>query len=122
MKTVENTLIECRSHDTGPYNVIDAMLTAAIDENVHLGCVYFFLRREPDILMKLLSLSSSASLTSGSNDDIISNNININNSNNQDDINDGRSNSDIDNNSGKNDLIEIITRNPKKRRKLNKET
>jgi hypothetical protein len=118
MKTVKNTLIKCRSHNTGPYNVADAILTAAIDENVHLDCVYFLLRREPDVLMKLLSFSSSASLTaSGSN----GNNCIISNSGiDKDDINDGGSNSDTDNISGNNDLMETTTRNPKKR-KLNKE-
>jgi hypothetical protein len=118
MKTVKNTLIKCRSHNTGPYNVVDAMLTAAIDENVHLDCVYFLLRREPDVLMKLLSFSSSASLTaSGSN----GNNCIISNSGiDKDDINDGGSNSDTDNISGNNDLMETTTRNPKKR-KINKE-
>jgi hypothetical protein len=33
---------------------IDALITAAIDKNIHLDCVYFLLRREPDILQKLL--------------------------------------------------------------------
>merc|ERR1711957_389279 len=43
------------SINTGPYNVVDALITAAIDGNIHLDCSYFLLRREPDILEKLLS-------------------------------------------------------------------
>jgi hypothetical protein len=43
-------------NNAGPYNVIDALLTAATDENIHLDCVYFLLRREPDVLQKLLAM------------------------------------------------------------------
>ncbi|OEU11617.1 hypothetical protein FRACYDRAFT_244735 [Fragilariopsis cylindrus CCMP1102] len=57
MKVVEDTLI--RYSDT-PINVADALLSAAVDENVHLDCVYFLLRRQPDVLLKLLSSSSSS--------------------------------------------------------------
>ena len=60
MKVVEDTLI--RYSDT-PINVADALLLAAVDENVHLDCVYFLLRRQPDVLVELLSLSSSSSPT-----------------------------------------------------------
>ena len=56
MKIVEETL--ARFPDT-PLNVIDALLSAAIDENSHLDGVYFLLRREPDVLVKLLSQSQS---------------------------------------------------------------
>ena len=59
MKAIEDSL---RNNTAGPYNVVDALITAAIDEHVHLDCVYFLLRREPDVLVKLLS-SSTASLT-----------------------------------------------------------
>ena len=52
MKVIEETLI--RYSDT-PINIVDALITAAIDENVHLECVYFLLQREPDVLQKLLS-------------------------------------------------------------------
>ncbi|OEU06886.1 hypothetical protein FRACYDRAFT_278048 [Fragilariopsis cylindrus CCMP1102] len=66
MKVVEDTL--ARYSDT-PVNVPEALLSAAIDEKVHLDCVYFLLRREPDLLLKLLpqllpSLSSSSSSSS----------------------------------------------------------
>jgi hypothetical protein len=59
MKLIEDTLI--RYSDTTPVNVEEALLSTAIDENVHLDCVYFLLRllrREPDVLLKLLSQSS----------------------------------------------------------------
>ena len=59
MKAIEDSL---GNNTAGPYNVVDALITAAIDEHVHLDCVYFLLRREPDVLVKLLS-SSTASLT-----------------------------------------------------------
>ena len=42
-------------------------MMAAIDENVHLDCVYFLLRREPDILVKLLSNPSPLAITAVSN-------------------------------------------------------
>jgi hypothetical protein len=42
----------------GTYNIVDALITACIDEHIHLDCVYFLLRREPDVLQKILSLSS----------------------------------------------------------------
>ena len=49
MKVVEDILI--RYSDT-PINITEALITAAIDEDIHLNCVYFLLRREPDIVMK----------------------------------------------------------------------
>jgi hypothetical protein len=63
MEVVEDTL--ARYSDT-PVNVPEALISAAIDENVHLDCVYFLLRREPDSLLKLLpqlSPSSSSSVS-----------------------------------------------------------
>ncbi|OEU06224.1 hypothetical protein FRACYDRAFT_255564 [Fragilariopsis cylindrus CCMP1102] len=70
MEVVEDTL--ARYSDT-PVNVPEALLLAAIDENVHLDCVYFLLRREPDLLLKLLpqllpSSSSSVSASGSPND------------------------------------------------------
>ncbi|OEU12801.1 hypothetical protein FRACYDRAFT_244076 [Fragilariopsis cylindrus CCMP1102] len=70
MEVVEDTL--ARYSDT-PVNVPEALLSAAIDENVHLDCVYFLLRREPDSLLKLLprllqSSSSSVSASGSPND------------------------------------------------------
>jgi hypothetical protein len=55
---------------------VDALITACIDENIHLDCVYFLLRKEPDVLQKLLSSSlpspqaagAATSSVSGTND------------------------------------------------------
>jgi hypothetical protein len=62
MEVVEDTLI-CYStsldNHAPPFNIVEALMMAAIDEHVHLDCVYFLIRREPDILQKLLSSSSS---------------------------------------------------------------
>jgi hypothetical protein len=57
IEVVEETLIRysSSSNNTPPFNIMEALITAAIDENIHLDCVYFLLRREPDVLMKLLS-------------------------------------------------------------------
>jgi hypothetical protein len=56
MKIIEDTYIRCYSSadDTPPLNVVEALMTAAIDDYVHLDCVYFLLRRQPYILQKLL--------------------------------------------------------------------
>jgi hypothetical protein len=66
MKVVEDTLLDCQrrrqrleedlddSNTSGSYNTVDAIVTAAIDENIHLDCVHFLIRREPDVLQKLL--------------------------------------------------------------------
>ena len=59
-KIIEDTLARYYSSST-PINSADALLSAAIDETVHLDGVYFLLRREPDMLHKLLSSSPSAS-------------------------------------------------------------
>ncbi|OEU14512.1 hypothetical protein FRACYDRAFT_269597 [Fragilariopsis cylindrus CCMP1102] len=68
MDIIEETLLDFqrRSDDdnnNGSYNIVDALVTAAIDEDIHLDCVYFLLRRHPDVLHKLL-LSSTSSLSS----------------------------------------------------------
>ena len=36
-------------------NSEDALVSAILDDTIHLDCVYFLLRRKPDILQKLLS-------------------------------------------------------------------
>jgi hypothetical protein len=61
MKIIEDTLIRCysSSDDTPPLNIEEALMTAAIDKDIHLDCVYFLLRRQPDILQKLLSSAST---------------------------------------------------------------
>ncbi|OEU11659.1 hypothetical protein FRACYDRAFT_244778 [Fragilariopsis cylindrus CCMP1102] len=70
MEIVEDTLVghhhlndDSDDDANGPYNIVDALITACIDENIHLDCVYFLLLREPDVLQKLLP-SSSSSLSS----------------------------------------------------------
>ncbi|OEU10899.1 hypothetical protein FRACYDRAFT_246774 [Fragilariopsis cylindrus CCMP1102] len=74
MKVVEESLLDFQhgsdgnsnsnSNKTGPYNVVDALVTAAIDENIHLDCVYLLMRRQPDVLVKLqLHSSSTTKLT-----------------------------------------------------------
>jgi hypothetical protein len=96
MKVIEETISRCYSsssssssdNSTPPptLNIVEALITAAIDENIHLDCINFLLRREPDILQKLLlqslpttttTTTTTSLTTSGSNDDdIIINNIN----------------------------------------------
>merc|ERR1712032_1503455 len=49
---VEETL--ARYSPTTPVNSMDALLLAAIDERIHLDCVYFLLRRQPHVLMRML--------------------------------------------------------------------
>ena len=60
MKIVDDTLI--RYSDT-PINTTEALIMAAIDKNIHLDCVYFLLRRQPDILHKLLSSRQATTVT-----------------------------------------------------------
>jgi len=61
MNVMEETLLDCQQRrrsdddDTGPYNIADALITAAIEEGVHLDCVYFLLRRHPGVLQEILS-------------------------------------------------------------------
>merc|ERR1711907_240048 len=52
LKAIENTLIKCSDR---PYNTAAALLSAAVDESIILDGVNFLLRREPDVLQKLLS-------------------------------------------------------------------
>merc|ERR1712161_94444 len=51
MTIVEDTL----NNSVIPLNIIEAEVIAAIDENVHLDCVYFLFRREPHVWVRLLS-------------------------------------------------------------------
>ncbi|OEU14483.1 hypothetical protein FRACYDRAFT_241028 [Fragilariopsis cylindrus CCMP1102] len=109
MKVVEGILI---SYSDTPINITEALLTAAIDENIHLDCVYFLLRREPDVVMKLMSSSSIlTSLKSESNE----------NNNKKDESNDGGSSSDNDMHSVKNNNNLMATTNPIKRKRKERE-
>ena len=66
MNVINDTLTRCRyssDNDAPKLNIVEALVMAAIDKSIHLDCVYFLLRREPDLLVKLLPSSSSASIT-----------------------------------------------------------
>jgi hypothetical protein len=95
MEVINETL--ARNSDI-PVNVADALITAAMDENIHLDCVYFLLRRQPDVLQK--SLLSSTTITSAADINSI----------------------DIENNDGNNDKndnsIKPKTTSPKKRKRI----
>jgi hypothetical protein len=91
-RVVEDTL---NNPDIPSFNSVEALLSAAIDDDIHLDCVYFLMRRDPDVLQKLLSpisssppYSSSASTAAisetptGSNFDADITHINSNNDNN----------------------------------------
>jgi hypothetical protein len=73
IKIIEDTL--ARYSDT-LLNVGEALLSAAIDENSHLDCVYFLLRREPDVLVKLQSQSQSSGTATATSTASDSNNNN----------------------------------------------
>ena len=53
MEIVEEILTRYHSEGT-PLHIEEALMVAAADENVHLDCSYFLLRREPDVLLRLL--------------------------------------------------------------------
>jgi hypothetical protein len=86
MEVVEDILVR---YSDIPIDMADALLSAVIDENVHLDCVYFLLRREPDILIKILSNSSPLMISAVCNRN--NNNDNDSNNNNSNDKNDGTS-------------------------------
>ena len=84
MKVVDDTL-GFYSGDT-PINTTEALVMAVIDKNVHLDCVYFLLRREPDILQKLLSSSTAMATVVDKNNNIIGDKNNDNDSGNNDNL------------------------------------
>jgi len=51
-EAVEDTL--ARYSPNTPINNVHAMMLAATDERIHLDGVYFVLRRQPDVLMRML--------------------------------------------------------------------
>lgn len=65
MMIVENTLNDADI----PLNTVEAVLSAAIDEEQHIDCLYFLLRREPDILVRLLSRLTNNINNDGDDDD-----------------------------------------------------
>ena len=52
LKTIENALV---GSSNSLYNTEEALMLAATDEDICLDGVYFLLRREPDVLARLLS-------------------------------------------------------------------
>ena len=55
LEVVEEVLTRYHSQETTKLDFIEAFLSAAINENLHLDCAYFLLRRQPDVLVRLLS-------------------------------------------------------------------
>ncbi|OEU17866.1 hypothetical protein FRACYDRAFT_238294 [Fragilariopsis cylindrus CCMP1102] len=81
-KVIEDTLIRySSSNNRPPFNIAEALITAAIDENIHLDCIYFLVRREPDGLQKLLLQLSPASAAAAASNSNNSNNYSNSNSN-----------------------------------------
>ena len=101
MKVIEDTLIRYSSSDNTPINLAEALLISAIDDNIHLDCVYFLLRRHPNMLVKLQSSSTPAAVSAS---------MARSNNNNEDDI-DG----DEGNNGNCNTLVTKRTLNPIKK-------
>jgi hypothetical protein len=110
LEVVEDTLVRSSSsfpdNNTPTSNIMEALITAAIDENVHLDGVYFLLRREPDVLVKLLSQTSLMVMVAAS----VSNNNNNSSSNGR---NDGTSNMSL----AKHKLNSTTTTAEKKRKR-----
>jgi hypothetical protein len=90
MKVVEETIIRYSSssdnNNTSPLNIVEALISAAIDKNIDLDCVYFLLLRQPDLLVGLLSSTPAvaAAMTGSKN--------NNNEDGDRDERNDGNSN------------------------------
>jgi hypothetical protein len=55
MRVIEDTLIlHFLTDNSPPLNAVEALITAAIDKNIHSDCVYVLFRRQPDVLTILL--------------------------------------------------------------------
>jgi hypothetical protein len=52
MMVIEDTL---NNPNISSLNSVEALLLAAIDDDIHLDCVYHLMRRDPDVLQTLLS-------------------------------------------------------------------
>merc|ERR1712176_621166 len=65
-QAIENALNDCPDGEH-PYDAAQALLSAAVDQSVDLDCVYFILRREPDVMSRLLS--AKGAVLSRSNSD-----------------------------------------------------
>ena len=119
MTVIEDTLTSYSSfsdnNDTS-INTVEALVMAAIDENIHLDCVYFLLRRQPDVLVELLSSTPTPTPTPG---EAAGSNNNNNNNNEDDDDNDYDDGGD-ERNDGNNDILvrRTLSSNKKRKRKL----
>ena len=67
IEVVEETL--ARYSGTTPLDTVEALVLSANDVNAHLDCTYFLLRREPDLLIRLLHGSTS------NNNDVTNDNV-----------------------------------------------
>ena len=86
MNVIKDILLDCQSSDddnTGQYNVVDVLIAAAIDENIHLDSVHFLLQRQPHLLVTILPSTPVAAAVTVSNS---------NNNNDNDKPNDENSN------------------------------
>ena len=63
-----NNPILCRHHP--PYDTVQAIFEAATSEMISLDGVFFFLRREPDVLQKLLLRGNDANNDNSTTDNI----------------------------------------------------
>jgi hypothetical protein len=98
MEVIEDTLVRSSSSDIHipSLNIMEALITAAIDENVHLDRVYLLLRRQPDVLVKLLSQTSSMiGAPASNNNDNNNNNDKFDNNNGSNGKNDWTSNMSV---------------------------
>lgn len=110
MDMVEDVL--ARYSGRTPINTATAFIVAAIDQTVNLDCVYFLLRRQPDVLMTML-ITSRSSHVDDINDD--ENHMNNQDSKEKDNIYDGGDeNEDEDKDINKNDYNDV--RNRKRKR------
>jgi len=53
INVIEEILTRYHSEGT-PLHIIEALMMAAANENIHLDCSYFLLRSEPDVLVRIL--------------------------------------------------------------------
>lgn len=56
IKVIEKCLSDCSDK---PNSFPEAFLSAAVNEDIHLDCAYFLLRRDPDMLQNLLPASTT---------------------------------------------------------------
>merc|ERR1712238_188929 len=54
---VVNDILACYHSSGLQLNIIEALMMAAIDNDIHLDCVLFLMQREPGVIVKLLSKS-----------------------------------------------------------------